>query len=218
MNTYYFISNLPDCQCDEADFIRLFSQPRMQRYIYEASNEKGSSAYLLYMKNTKLSASCFEAIGYLEVALRNQINNALIKKFGFDWMKQTDQFDRYAQQCLSKARSVSDLTFGFWTSLFGRGDTRAYDQQIWTDAIWPSLQNCKRSERKAIHVKLNHIRELRNRIAHHEAILWGLRLPIEQKHLTISEVCEEIIYCASLIDDKLASLIQNTLSWLMGEE
>ena len=60
--------------------------------------------------------------------------------------------------------SVSELTFHFWVALH----ERKYRTQFWVPflrRIWPDGQDPKR-----VHKDLSKIRDLRNRIAHHEPV------------------------------------------------
>lgn len=65
-------------------------------------------------------------------------------------------------------RIVAELNFGFWVSIFGP----KYDTSLWVPALRHAFPNRpKRCERKGVSGRLNAIRRLRNRVAHHEPIL-----------------------------------------------
>lgn len=72
---------------------------------------------------------------------------------------------------VTPGRIVSELTFGFWTSLF---DAR-FEMTLWK-SLRLAFPNCPKHirQRKAISSKFNSIRRFRNRIFHHEAISWNL--------------------------------------------
>ncbi|WP_051038197.1 hypothetical protein [Thalassoporum mexicanum] len=60
---------------------------------------------------------------------------------------------------------MTELNFGFWVALFaGR-----YDVTLWRSALFRIFP--KGTRRKQVHSQLSRIRDLRNRIAHHEPIL-----------------------------------------------
>lgn len=72
-------------------------------------------------------------------------------------------------------RIVAELGFGFWTSLFGSG----YEQTLWPKLlkpVFPQATNRQR-RRKALSVRLNGIRRLRNRVFHHEPVYQLPNLP-----------------------------------------
>ncbi len=68
---------------------------------------------------------------------------------------------------------MSELTFGFWTSLF---DTK-FELTLWKNLRF-AFPNCPKQnrKRKIISAKLNSIRKFRNRIFHHESISWNLEV------------------------------------------
>jgi len=69
-------------------------------------------------------------------------------------------------------RVISALDFGFWTNFL----TRTYEDNNAKSLLWPNQLNevfphaPQRTTRESIEKKLNRIRELRNRLTHHEAI------------------------------------------------
>jgi len=64
---------------------------------------------------------------------------------------------------------VAELTFGFWSSLFNA----AFHIKLWS-SLHKIFRHCPKSQRqrKNISSALNQIRDLRNRIFHHEPLLW----------------------------------------------
>ncbi|WP_210253130.1 hypothetical protein [Beijerinckia sp. L45] len=72
-------------------------------------------------------------------------------------------------------RIVAELTFSFWTSMFG-----ADYEGLWQTTLHgiASRPDGKGLTRKSFFGPLTPIRALRNRIAHHEAvIMWNLGTP-----------------------------------------
>jgi hypothetical protein len=74
---------------------------------------------------------------------------------------------------ITPGRIVSELSFGFWTSLF---DTK-FEMTLWKN-LRLAFPNCPKNirKRKTMSSKFNGIRKLRNRIFHHEAITWNLEV------------------------------------------
>jgi len=97
---------------------------------------------------------------------------------------------------ITTGRIVSELTFGFWTSLF---DTK-FELTLWKNLRF-SIPNCSKQnrKRKIISAKLNRIRKFRNRIFHHEAISWNME--------ALNSYKQEIIEGISWLDKDL-------LNWL----
>lgn len=67
---------------------------------------------------------------------------------------------------------VAELSFGFWVSLLNK----QYHQTLWIPALGKAFPHAHR-KRTDIHDELNHVRLLRNRIAHHE--------PVFNRHLAM---------------------------------
>lgn len=86
---------------------------------------------------------------------------------------------------------VSNVVFGFWTNLFNR----AYENILWDKSLTNIFNN--QFGRKEIEHILNELRQLRNRIAHHECIMNAKYKP--QKHY------KKIINLLEAIDPKLSN-------------
>jgi abortive infection bacteriophage resistance protein len=87
---------------------------------------------------------------------------------------------------------VAQMTFGFWCSFFHR----KYDPAIWhrKDAVKMIFPNLPRVNRKRAYIenKILTIKEIRNRIAHHEPV-WNRKISIIEAHT----ICHELIHAMS---------------------
>jgi hypothetical protein len=203
-NKYIIAQNDYQCQLNFNDFEELFSEERLGKFLDFTKNKE--HALELYETDSKLSASLCEVLNYFEVGLRNNIDKSMSKIYG-DWLKRTDLFDQYAVNIMEKNSKLSDYTFGFWQHIFGTGPHGSYDKMIWKPAIFNGLQHCKLSERKHIHKSLRHIRELRNRIAHQEPIVFGVRFGKENITLSVTDIVNDLLYVADKIDDRLVAIL-----------
>src|ERR1700694_4376445 len=99
----------------------------------------------------------------------------------------------------SVGKLVAELSFGFWTGLVGR----QYEQTLWVPGLYRAFPNATRIvtagpegskkvklKRSQIAERLDAIRKLRNRIAHHEPI-WDLGLQDRYREIieAISWIC-----------------------------
>ncbi|NQY43460.1 MAG: Abi family protein [Simkaniaceae bacterium] len=155
------------------------SSERMSTYMEAASNNK-EKALNLYNKNTKTSELFYTPLQGFEVLLRNTVYTAISEIYGENWLFE-DRFPfEYIQKKMinnvldkkitvhSSPKLIAELSFGFWTSLFGR----KYEE-IWRHNLRKIFKgHVKPLTRKEIFTRLNEIRELRNRIAHHEPIIF----------------------------------------------
>lgn len=159
------------------------SPERLARYIKEVGGDK-IDALRRYGENTALSEAFYTPLHGLEISLRNSLNRQLAVKFGADWFGAAkvpvlqhpatkmlqEAHDRLRKQhkTITQGGIVAELNFGFWITIL----SNRYETDLWRPALRHSFPYRPRgTERKHIHVLLDHIRRLRNRIAHHEPIL-----------------------------------------------
>lgn len=69
-------------------------------------------------------------------------------------------------KALDPGRVVAELSFGFWTGLFGPKYA-----DLWRDHLVKVFPR-RSLQRAEVQARLNSIRKLRNRVAHHETILY----------------------------------------------
>lgn len=134
-----------------------------------------------YFWNMALGSSLYTTMQTLEVALRNSLHTAATAHFGTDmWMDpafgvihpqdhlQANKAIAKVQANLTAGRVIHSFSFGFWTTLM---DSR-YDRRLWhplVRATFPAMPNQIRNRRE-LSRRFNQIRELRNRVFHHERI------------------------------------------------
>jgi len=155
------------------------STERLTPYLALANGDR-KYAILLYEWNTKLSEALYSINQGFEVTLRNAIHERMTMAFGSDrWydcaplqeeqayqVQQAKQRIRHDGREITPGRVVAELMFGFWTSLAGT----AYAQSLWDKHLHLVFRE-KRVGRKIVAKRLQKIRLLRNRVAHHESII-----------------------------------------------
>jgi hypothetical protein len=169
---------------------RIISRERLEPYLNYHKNDL-SKAIAHYKSNILISESFYPLLAVLEIGLRNSIDYQLTKRFNDkEWYDNKDfvkiatrfQIDRISQartniysekKEITPGRIISELSFGFWTSLF---DTK-FEMTLWKN-LRLAFPNCPKNirKRKTMSSKFNGIRKLRNRIFHHEAITWNLKV------------------------------------------
>ena len=167
--------------------ISAITRERLSTYVNATTTE--AEALALYELNSELSSSIFKVIGSFEIVFRNAVAKAAANQFNTaDW-HQCDEFTsalscrlrgRIQDVCgrlgrrglpVQPGRIISELNFHFWVALH----ERQYEHKFWTRFlrnIWPEGQ--RRSE---VHNDLIKIKNLRNRIAHHEPVFSQDRRP-----------------------------------------
>lgn len=169
---------------------RIISKERLEPYLKFNKNDL-FKAIDHYKSNILISESFYPLLAVLEIGLRNSVDYQLTKRFNdTEWYDNKEfvkiatrfQIDRISQartniysekKEITPGRIISELSFGFWTSLF---DTR-FEMTLWKN-LRLAFPNCPKSlrKRKTMSSKFNGIRKLRNRIFHHEAITWNLNV------------------------------------------
>ncbi len=152
---------------------------------YRNLNQTRARTLKKYGENIQLCEALYPLMQQLEIVLRNQFELVLIKKYGQDWFRDSkllylldrqgrgDVFKAVEKLAASKksiysGSVVAELMFGFWTSLFSKN----YEVEFWrpyNNLLFPATTPNNRNIQK-IRDDLTKIRQLRNRIAHHEPI------------------------------------------------
>jgi len=162
-----------------ASLERTLSIDRLSPYLAASGGDK-KAAILLYEWNTTLSEGLYGLLQGLEVALRNAMHEALTAGLGrADWydcvvlqfpleeaLRKAKRKLGQEGKALSAGRIVAELSFGFWTGLTGP----FYAQNLWIPHLRHAFPH-KRLGHKTVHGRLDAIRKLRNRVAHHESII-----------------------------------------------
>ncbi|MFI5808567.1 hypothetical protein [Streptomyces sp. NPDC051561] len=131
---------------------------------------------------TDISKAMYEVLRNLENALRCTVAARLVLHYGQeDWweaptLRLTYETKKKIEEAKSKLRRANapltptaiqrEVSLGFWVTLMGRGTD--YETQLWRPmkAGFPGYQG----RRAQLYVRMNHLRILRNKIAHQERI------------------------------------------------
>ena len=174
-----------------------------------------ADAFGVYAWNIALCESLYPALNCLEIVLRNSIHAAAVREFGAeDWFQsrlhpnELEKVNRLSDDLRRKrpvagfgvSDLVSNLTLGFWLSLFRTG----YEPILWPKLLEPVFPYCPRElrTRKRLYARLSKIHILRNRVFHHEPIWHWADLP-EQHGLileTIGWISPAMLDLARLLD------------------
>ncbi|PWD97497.1 Abi family protein [Marinilabilia rubra] len=167
---------------------RIFSEERLEPYVKHHGGDF-ENAVKHYKSNIKISEAFYPLLSILEVGLRNNIHGQLERRFNDkNWFENPEfiklvtrfQVDKITEarnailrekKEISTGKIISELSFGFWTSLL---DSK-FEPSLWKNIRF-AFPNCPKNnrKRKTMSKKFNGIRKLRNRIFHHEPISWNL--------------------------------------------
>ncbi len=159
------------------NFKSAISAERLKTYE-DWANSDNAEGHALYALNVALSEAFYTTLHILEITLRNSIHETLKQVHGDDWFSNRSVInDRYKVEKITQAKAkhnknttdgkiVAELTLGFWTSLFSKGN-----KHLWGQILMPMFDARRPLQRKEIARRLTSVRRLRNRIAHHEPII-----------------------------------------------
>ena len=187
---------------------KLYSGARIGKYSRACAGNKHMTMQL-YRYNLRLCQRFYGVLSLFEVILRNAVNEHYLSYYSdSDWIvnqanngkllahykdeiKQTEA-DYKKRGIYNNDKMVSSLTFGFWTYLFTKKNYKKGGKTLLK--IFPN--KAKGKNQADIYLDLTHIREFRNRIAHHEPICFdgsgNISTVFARKHYQL--ICDYISY------------------------
>ncbi|NEQ98907.1 MAG: hypothetical protein F6K30_19670 [Cyanothece sp. SIO2G6] len=169
-----------------SEISRVISSPRFATYLRHCHNDRGD-ALSLYQWNMELSSAFIVPLHVLEISIRNAVVEALEAVHTASWpwnqgfvislpnpqrgYSPSRNLQQVAGQQRTMGKVVAELKFVFWEKMF----TSRHDTRIWNTHLYNLLPHAPNTLtvqqlRASIHNDIRDIRELRNRIAHHEPI------------------------------------------------
>lgn len=208
------------------DLILWMSHDRLRPYLVECA-PNFTRAVALYIWNAKVAAAFFEALGHFEVILRNAMHEQLSAWHAHhtrpgEWYDDPEKkFDDRSLDEIRDARNrlsrkgmqpkpslvVAELNFGFWRFLLDQ----KYQPTLWAQALHRAFPRMLKRRRADVQGPVSRLHQLRNRIAHHEAI----------HHLDLVNLYCEMIQVVEWINPATArwlSLTCRRLVWLLDHK
>lgn len=180
------------------DVPQWISPARFEEYLV-AANHGSEPALELYRWNAAISAGFFELISYVEVALRNAVDTILAPLevtasaridvargwwfasptfLDHDALKFSDAARKHLgknARTASRDKVFASMTFGVWEAVFGKRYEELFRQHL----VHAFPHRPTGFTRTTVHTTVLALRNLRNRIAHHQAIF---DLPLEERY------------------------------------
>jgi hypothetical protein len=194
------------------------SQPRISRYLVACASDQ-ARALALYRWNAQASAAFMVPMHICEITLRNAIVGAIQDVYGVQWYVPGSAFERslpkpnagYSpardlhrsrKNQPSAGKVIPELKFMFWVSML----TARHDARLWRPYLakhFPALPVglSASAGRLLLHSRLDDIRKLRNRLAHHEPVFDRILVDEYEK-----------------IADVVRWVSPETMNWLSGFE
>lgn len=125
---------------------------------------------------------------------------------------------------------VADLMFGFWVQILSKGSFQSvkdsitgkitsksrmiYDELLWKPALHKAFPGVGKFERATVQRAAHDLQFARNRVAHHENVIWGIPAYGQteangktERRMSISEIHLTLIQLAGYINQDLADWI-----------
>ena len=187
---------------------KLFSSARMGKFMKACDGNKLKTMQL-YRYNLILCQRFYGILNIFEVILRNAVDKHYAAYFSDeDWivnqaglgkllaedreMVKSNEAGFRKYGVYSNDKMVASFTLGFWTFLFTKNNYRKGGKTLLK--IFPN--KAKGKNQADIYLDLTHIREFRNRIAHHEPIcfdgLGNISTVFARKHYQL--ICDYLRY------------------------
>lgn len=201
------------------------SVPRLDRFLTASEGSK-IKAQELYKLNLRVAESFYPILHLFEIFLRNTINYKLTEHFGNpDWIviekkgfmsakslepskyylrKQIEAGEKRIKKrggTITSGKIIAEQTLGFWTNLF---DTHHY--KLLSGIIIHCFPNRPNTiQRKEVSLKLDRIREFRNRVFHNEPVCFeGAKIDFDEA----IKIQKEIYEILSWIDEELSKYLK----------
>ena len=175
------------------NFIKIVSKDRLDSYKLTDSYKLLLARYIF---NIKISETFYPILSALEIALRNNIYNAVCNIKGKNWLINEinsqsilsinernlliESYNKLSKKhygkTITESGLIAELTFGFWVNLCKKSYKNSFwDKQNFFGNVFPDFDNYFTSptwdKTKVIFPELKNILILRNRIFHHEIII-----------------------------------------------
>ena len=167
---------------------------------YRQDGADGSVTLARYSLNLALCESLYPILQFAEVALRNAIHTAFTARFDTDcwydsimglqnWQQSKIQETKNSllknSKPLTPGRMVAELNFGFWTGFFNKYHAHTSIGHLLAGQVFHHAPKHERNLAK-LDTRWKSIRDLRNRIFHHERIIHWTDL--DAQHAAILEI------------------------------
>lgn len=133
----------------------------------------------------------------------------------------------HADDDVRHGKLVASLMLGFWVKLLGKGSFQGitrkslapvkkrmiYDTVLWKASLHKGFVGAGPTERASVERPAAIVKEIRNRVAHHESAIWGIPLPGQQesdgtsRRLSVNQARRSISAVAELISPELSRWI-----------
>ncbi len=193
---------------------------------YRRDGASSTMALARYMWNVVVSESLYPTLQFAEIALRNRLHQCLTLRFGTsEWFNDPQcPLQSWQEEQVAAARSeltkagkpvtpsgiVSELTLGFWTGFFNKSQHRTGLAAHLAKSAFSRAPSNEQDVQK-LEGRWRKIRELRNRVFHHDRIIHWKDLPSQH-----TQLLEAIFWLSSELHQVAVALDRFPQVWKQG--
>ena len=197
---------------------------------YRQDGVPSATTLARYLWNMALCENLYSPLQMAEIALRNSLHHFLSARCKtLEWYDVIPNLPQWQQNQLADARQkllaegksitpggmVAGLHFGFWTGFFNKSHAQSGLGHTIAGTVFPHAPRSDRNQRK-LDARWKRIRDLRNRVFHHERIIHWTDL--DAQHAALLEVIHwaspELHQMAVVLDRYTALRRQGLNPWL----
>lgn len=168
--------------------------------VYRQDSPAHDIALARYLLNMAVSESLYSPLQFAEIALRNAVHRELSGHYAssawyddpsvrllpgqFTRVNEATDTLRRAGKTITPGRMVAELNLGFWTGFFTQPHSRTGLGSLLSQRVFIHAARSERDLHR-LSIRWKRIRDLRNRVFHHERILhWN---DLDAQHAAIIE-------------------------------
>lgn len=172
-----------------ASLTAMLSRARLARYLSACAGDTRMAIECHYW-NTQLGHALYFPLQTFELLLRNTLNTALAKEFGTDWLVQhpawlgdlpgkENRQRKKIESAIDKIfrrhgvayhnKLLAELDISFWAGLL----SSRYIVPLWTPYLHKLFPHHPSGSGEHVGKRAEQIRDLRNRVAHHEPVIFA---------------------------------------------
>jgi len=159
------------------------------RRVFGGDTKQGTQLFLL---DGALAGAFHELLRILEITMRESMHRELTNTYGHQWMFTKEIMDNHGQATIAKAigragpkakpgKIIAEISMSGWVAMLQQGglltDTTHrfidYSQTLWAPALCKAFANGAPEQAEVAKIG-QRLRHLRNRVAHHESLVFGI--------------------------------------------
>lgn len=159
------------------------------RRVFGGATKQASQLFLL---DCALAGSFQELLRIIELTMRESMHRELTNTYGHRWMFTQEILNKHGQAMIANAvtrvgpkaqpgQIIAEITLGGWVAMLQQGGFSSdqkekyvdYSKTLWTPALNKAFSNGAPEQTDVAKIG-QRLRYLRNRVAHHESLVFGI--------------------------------------------